>query len=590
MDLGNYTQPGLEGDAISFSSAQEFVQNLLNKGYVWDGASYNGTNLDATNYAGINFGNYDNTDDKNGISQKWVINLVHGVTPVNPDHPDDKDGFTKDYLDRTITRDVTYVYEDGSQAAAPVHQEAHYQDSGYLDNVTGKWVTVENGKITGLARGLTWTPDQDSTFDQIGAKNIEGYHVSSVSGNGISGFTVGQDGTVGQQTVTKDTPSVQSGYDDGNKNVKEINNITPDSGNVEVTVTYNKNNVPTPVKQGTIEIIYHDTTDNVDIPEYGQSQIKEDEGTSFSYNPNAKDLPALESKGYVPDGKLPTIPTKFTDGDQRVVINVKHGTTTVTPDKPGKPGDPIDPNNPDCPKYPEGTSENNLKVTGTQTIHYIGAGDKTPKDNTQSFEFTKQITFDNVTGKIINDSGWNVTSHTFGSEATPVIDGYHADKTTAGGTTVTPNDLHKTVIVTYTPNVPAVPTPTPSPEPKPENTPVEPNTPTPTPEPENDNVKPHGESIVQKNNNNPKVVSHGQSGNNWTAPHGQRVDQKSNVVTSDNRVVGYVDQNGKAHYTKLPQTGDDQTNDVAAALLGGAAVSLGLIGLAGVKKRRKEDK
>ncbi len=130
MDLGNYTQPGLEGDAISFSSAQEFVQNLLNKGYVWDGASYNGTNLDATNYAGINFGNYDNTDDKNGISQKWVINLVHGVTPVNPDHPDDKDGFTKDYLDRTITRDVTYVYEDGSQAAAPVHQEAHYQDSG----------------------------------------------------------------------------------------------------------------------------------------------------------------------------------------------------------------------------------------------------------------------------------------------------------------------------------------------------------------------------------------------------------------------------------------------------------------------------
>ena len=42
QDLGSYTQPGLEGDAISFGSAQEFVQNLLNKGYVWDGASYNG--------------------------------------------------------------------------------------------------------------------------------------------------------------------------------------------------------------------------------------------------------------------------------------------------------------------------------------------------------------------------------------------------------------------------------------------------------------------------------------------------------------------------------------------------------------------
>ncbi|WP_420896552.1 mucin-binding protein, partial [Lactobacillus intestinalis] len=33
----------------------------------------------------------------------------------------------------------------------------------------------------------------------------------------------------------------------------------------------------------------------------------------------------------------------------------------------------------------------------------------------------------------------------FGNVDTPVVDGYHADKRTAGGTTITPEDLNKTV-------------------------------------------------------------------------------------------------------------------------------------------------
>ncbi|MFA7716078.1 hypothetical protein ABMX53_04175 [Lactobacillus acidophilus] len=84
--------------------------------------------------------------------------------------------------------------------------------------------TVMNYQIN--LRIVTWTAENGNKFAVVVTPTLEGY-----------------------------TPSVQSGYDDGNKNVKEINNITPDSGNVEVTVTYNKNNVPTPVKQGTIEII-----------------------------------------------------------------------------------------------------------------------------------------------------------------------------------------------------------------------------------------------------------------------------------------------------------------------------------------------
>ncbi|WP_236622513.1 mucin-binding protein, partial [Lactobacillus acidophilus] len=120
-------------------------------------------------------------------------------------------------------------------------------------------------------------------------------------------------------------------------------------------------------------------------------------------------------------------------------------------------GEPINPNDPDGPKWPDNSGENNLSKTGTQTIHYTGAGDKTPEDNKQEFTFTKTMVVDNVTGKVITDGAWNVTSHTFGNVDTPVIDGYHADKRTAGGTTITPDDLNKTVTVNYTPNGKIIP-------------------------------------------------------------------------------------------------------------------------------------
>ena len=653
QDLGSYTQPGLEGDAISFGNAQEFVQNLLNKGYVWDGATYNGTNLDATNYAGINFGNYDNADDKNGISQKWVINLVHGVTPVNPDHPDDKNGYTKEYLDRTITRDVTYVDEQGNEmpGLTPEHQEAKFQGSGYLDNVTGKWVNVENGKITGLADGLTWTPDTDANFAAIAAKTADGYHVISVSGNGISEFTVDANGAVTAQTVNHNTASstikvvyaktpevpvpangsiiyiddttgnqlenatfggnvgqkinyttadrianyegrgyklVSNNFKDGNEsftngenkfevhlthdmttkdvtktvtrdvtyvyedgsqadtpvnqsftfngkavtdrvtgaektswdtndhnfdatksidttnyrivgisktnttaNVDNTNGvvasvtITPTSQNSSVVITLAKKvTPPTPVKQGTIEVIYHDTTDNVDIPGYGQPQTKEDQGTAFSYNPNAKDLPALENKGYVLDGELPTIPTEYTDGNQRVVINVKHGTRPVTPENPANPTDPVDPQHPQTPTPSNpNLSKTDLEKTITRTVQYQYAdGTKAHADVVQTVNFTGEGTIDLVTGNlvtvdkdgnILNQRGkitWNHDSQDFANVAAINHDGYYVSNVSENGTaakvdgtavaseTVTPTSQNSTIVITLT-KTPEVPVP-----------------------------------------------------------------------------------------------------------------------------------
>lgn len=60
-------------------------------------------------------------------------------------------------------------------------------------------------------------------------------------------------------------------------------------------------------------------------------------------------------------------------------------------------------------------------------------------------------------------------------------------------------------------------------------------------------------------------------------PNGEVLDRNGNVV-------GYIDANGKIHYT-LPQTGENQSEGVAVAALGGAVVAIGLVSLVGVKKR-----
>ena len=448
QDLGSYTQPGLEGDAISFGNAQEFVQTLLNKGYVWDGASYNGTNLDATNYAGINFGNYDNTDDKNDISQKWVINLVHGVTPVNPDHPDDKNGFTKEYLDRTITRDVTYVDEQGNEMSGltPEHQETKFQGSGYLDNVTGKWVTVENGKITGLAQGLTWTPDKDASFDAIAAKTADGYHVISVSGNGISGFTVGQDGSVTAQTVNKDTPS---------STIKVVYAKTP--------VT------PTPAN-GSIVYIDDTTGNTLENASFGGNV-----GDKINYT-TADRIANYEKKGYdLVSNNFKDGQEVFTDGENKFEVHLVHATTPITPENPGKPGqevpNPNDPNNPHT--IPDNFVPQTLTKTVTRDVTYVyedGNQAETPVH--QTFTFNGNGTVDLVTGQLVTvENGkitgagkitWNADNHDF--EATKVIDTtqYNIVKVSENNTsanvdmsngvvaseTITPNSQNSSVVIT----------------------------------------------------------------------------------------------------------------------------------------------
>lgn len=432
------------GDKIDYSTASS-ITDFENKGYILVTDGFTGQ-------AGDEF-----TTENNG--QVYKVVFKHGTRPVtpenpadpnepvDPDHPDtptpSNPNLSKEDLQKTITRTIEYKYADGTQAHEPVKQELTFTGKGTIDLVTGNLVTVdEDGNITSQNGKITWNHESQE-FEAVPAIDHDGYYISSINQSNSTASVDGQTGAVGTETVT---PNSQN-------------------GNIVITLTRNPD-VPV-AAQGSINYIDDTTGQTIESANFSGNV-----GQKINYT-TAGSIKNWEAKGYnLVSNNFKDGEEVFTDGKNAFEVHLVHATTPVTPENPGKPGEPINPNDPDGPKWPEGTDENSVKRTGTQTIHYEGAGDKTPSDDVQTFDFTKKMLVDKVTGKIIDSGEWNVTSHTFGYKDTPVIDGYHADKRNAGGSVVTPNDLNKKVVVTYKPNGKIIPT-------DPSSNPI-PNVPNPT--------------------------------------------------------------------------------------------------------------
>ena len=473
------------------------------------------------------------------------------------DHDDDADQtyevhfvHGKHAIDQTTSpkQTIHYVYADGlarqGKAADDNVQQLSFKRDGY------------NDEVTGVDHWNAWTP-ANSQYEAVDSPVIQGY-------------------TPDELVVEKST-------------------VNPTDKDIEITVTYNAD------KQAAKITYIDDTTGKTLTHDDFSGRTNEHE----DYTPIDR-IQEFENKGYelvsndYPDGGF-----NFDDNDQQdQVFNVhlKHGTTTVTPENPGKPGEPVDPDNPDGPKYPAGTEEFQVKRTGTQTIHYVGAGDKTPADNKQTFVFTREITFDNVTGKIISVTPWNIDSHTFGTVKTPVIPGYHADKAVAGGATVIPDDLDKVITVTYAPDGNPgnpgdqgdIPTPEPTPEPEP--------TPNPTPDDQPDSEissDEHFENVKAKdklNKTNPKKVDAYKKERKIIKTkiakqgHTEIAEPIEDKVTRENNVKVVSDPvENKAAEPKLPQTGeaDNSIIGLLGMLLASFAAIFGFDSLHSHDKKHK---
>ena len=507
------------------------------------------------------------------------------VDPNNPDGPKYPAGLEEKDLNKTVTRTITYVYEDGTpvlnEDGTPktVTQEAKFTREAKVNLVTGE-VTYGN-----------WTPEQD--LAEVKSPVVKGF-VADKATVATTKVTADSEDTTevvtykplgswvpnipGQTTDPikypndKDNPT-KPGTDkpvvpyvegftpkdkDGNP-LKPVNPNNPKEG-------YEVPNLPSDPSQDTPIDYVKDTQkakttfiDEKGNPIPGVDAITEegDSDTPLTKEAEVKaKIKELENKGYelvsntYPEGgKF----DKVKDTDQEFKVTLKERVVPVTPDQPKTPGTPVDPNNPDGPKYPAVLEEKDLNKTVTRTITYVYEDgtpvlneDGTPKTVTQEAKFTREAKVNLVTGEVTYGD-WT-PAQDLAEVKSPVVKGYLADKATVPTTKVTADSKDTKEVVTYkplgswVPNIPGQPT-----------DPIKyPNDPTDPTKPGTEKPKaPYvpGFTPKDKDGNPLKPVNPNNPEEGYEVPNlptDPSQDTPINYVANKaNLVVKYVDENGK---------------------------------------------
>ena len=336
---------------------------------------------------------------KNYHADKTSIDKVTGLTAEDKNRE-----LTVTYLPNMIesreTKEVKqtihYVYEDGKEAAPDK-----------LDTVTFTR-TVTTNEATGENTYGEWqAKDDDTTFDEVQSPEIDKYNAD-------------------QKTVDK------------------VIELTAESEDREVTVTYSPNMIESTeikeVKQ-TIHYVYEDgkeaAPDKVDMvtftrtvttneatgdKTFGEWQAKDDD-TTFD------EVQSPEIKNYHADKTSIDKVTALTAEDKNREVTVTYS-----------------------PNMIESTETKEVK----QTIRYVYEdGKQAAPDKVDTVTFTRTVTTNEATGK--NTYGeWQAKDDdtTFDEVQSPEIKNYHADKTSIGEVTgLTAEDKNRESTVTYSPNM-----------------------------------------------------------------------------------------------------------------------------------------
>ena len=423
------------------------------------------------------------------------------VDPNNPDGPKYPAGLEEKDLNKTVTRTITYVYEDGTpvlnEDGTPktVTQEAKFTREAKVNLVTGEvtygdWTPaqdlaeVKSPVVKGyLADKVTVpttkvTADSENTTEVVTYKRL-GSWIPSIPDQPTTPMIYPNDPTDptkpgNDKPVLPYVPGMTPKDKDGNP-LKPVDPNDPTKG-------YEVPNVPTNPGEDTPINYVKDTqkakttfVDEKGNPIPGVDAITEegDSDTPLTKEAEVKaKIKELENKGYelvsntYPEGgKF----DKDKDTDQEFKVTLKERVVPVTPDQPKTPGTPVDPNNPDGPKYPAGLEEKDLNKTVTRTITYVYEDgtpvlneDGTPKVVTQEAKFTREAKINLVTGEVTYGD-WT-PAQDLAEVKSPVVKGYLADKATVPTTKVTADSENTTEVVTYkplgswVPNIPGQPT------------------------------------------------------------------------------------------------------------------------------------
>ena len=423
------------------------------------------------------------------------------VDPNNPDGPKYPAGLEEKDLNKTVTRTITYVYEDGT----PVLNE-----DGTPKTVTQEATFTREAKVNLVTGEVTygdWTPAQD--LAEVKSPVVKGYLAdkASVAVVNVTGDSEDIKEVVTYKPLGSWVPNIPgqptnpikypNNPDDPTKPGTDkpvlpyVPGMTPKDGNgqplkpvdpQDPTKGYVIPDIPNDPTQSTPINYVKDTqkakttfVDEKGNPIPGVDAITE-EGDSDTPLTKEADVKAkikeLENKGYelvsntYPEGgKF----DKDKDTDQEFKVTLKAKEVTVTPDQPKTPGTPVDPNNPDGPKYPAGLEEKDLNKTVTRTITYVYEDgtpvlneDGTPKTVTQEATFTREAKVNLVTGEVTYGD-WT-PAQDLAEVKSPVVKGYLADKASVPTTKVTADSKDATEVVTYKPigswipNIPGQPT------------------------------------------------------------------------------------------------------------------------------------
>ena len=423
------------------------------------------------------------------------------VDPNNPEGPKYPAGLEEKDLNKTVTRTITYVYEDGTpvlnEDGTPkkVTQEAKFTREAKVNLVTGEvaygdWseakdlVEVKSPVVKGFVADKASVPTVNVTANSKDATEVVTYRplgswVPNIPGqptNPIKYPNHPQDPTKPgtEKPKVPYVPGFTPKDKDGNP-LKPVNPNNPEEG-------YEVPNIPTNPGEDTPINYVKDTqkakttfVDEKGNPIPGVAEITEEGGSETPLTKESEvkaKIKELENKGYelvsntYPEGgKF----DKDKDTDQEFKVTLKAKEVTVTPDQPKTPGTPVDPNNPDGPKYPAGLEEKDLNKTVTRTITYVYADgtpvlneDGTPKTVTQEAKFTREAKVNLVTGDVTYGD-WSEAKD-LAEVKSPVVTGFLADKASVPVVNVTGDSKDITEVVTYKPigswipNIPGQPT------------------------------------------------------------------------------------------------------------------------------------
>ncbi|WP_259707881.1 mucin-binding protein [Weissella cibaria] len=317
--------------------------------------------------------------------------------PATPTYPA---GVTAQDLNKTVTRTVTYVYEDGSEAATTVTDNVVFERTATVNAVTG---AVTYGEWTAVGDDVDW--------QQVDSPMIVGYMAdkASVEFVDVTGATESTSVVVtytavgqwvphfppGTENVPSDPINYPNNPDDptnpadpgpdnpadpgttDNPTLPYVPGFTPQGPDGQPLEPVNPSNpsegywppvIPDDPKQSqditytaneqTARIVFIDDTTGTTLATDDIDGVSDEKSTYTT----ADRLAAYYAQGYtlVSDDYPADFAFDRVDGNvETFEVHLKHAAITVTPDDPKNPstpiytpGDPVDPSDPESPTYP----------------------------------------------------------------------------------------------------------------------------------------------------------------------------------------------------------------------------------------------